>query len=383
MPRALYEPEKTASSAFKSEVSMKVHLREPIQLKDIVKQWQDLITEWHGDEHLSVSTICTPESPDSESLCFAHSTKALSAVSDAALAILVLPENAANSPQNWKAQALIYSTNPEWLKAEMFHQHVLPTPFRPTSWSGVHPTAVIHAEAQLAADVQVGPYAVIGARVRIGAKSYIGAHTVVEEDAQLGNEVTLHPHVYLGHHCVLGNEVEVQSHTTIGCEGFGYTHNRKGEHRRIPHLGKVVIEDQVHIGASCTIDRGTMGDTIIRTGTRMDNQCHIAHNCEIGRHSLITAQFAMAGSSRVGNHFICGGRTAINGHISVTDGVNVAAFSGVLQPVDKPGQYGGYPLQPLQDYLKTRSLSTRLPEMRRQILDLKQKVENLLKASEK
>jgi UDP-3-O-[3-hydroxymyristoyl] glucosamine N-acyltransferase len=189
----------------------------------------------------------------------------------------------------------------------------------------------------------------------------------VENNAKIGKEATLHPHVYIGHSCEIGSFCEIMPQAVIGSEGFGYAHDEKGNHFRIPHTGKVVLEDDVHIGAGTAIDRGTIEDSVIGRGTKIDNQVHLAHNTVVGKNGLITAQCVTAGSSQIGDNFICGGKTAITGHIKVTDNVNVAGFSAISNNVKEGGQYGGYPLVPLKQHLKIKASSVHLPELRKQM----------------
>jgi UDP-3-O-[3-hydroxymyristoyl] glucosamine N-acyltransferase len=228
--------------------------------------------------------------------------------------------------------------------------------------------------AQVDPSAAIGPYAVIGPDVVIGRHTTIGAHSIVEQGSSIGDETVIHPSVYIGHSVQIGNRCEIYPNTTIGKEGYGYAHDQKGNHYKIPHQGGVVLEDDVHIGANCAIDRGTFGETRIEFGTKIDNQCHIGHNCKIGRNGLLTAHLAMAGSSEVGDNFICGGKTAITGHIKITNNVQLAALSGVGKNIDQPGQYGGNPLLPLQEFIKTKVALTHLTEMRKQVNRLMQKV---------
>jgi UDP-3-O-[3-hydroxymyristoyl] glucosamine N-acyltransferase len=258
--------------------------------------------------------------------------------------------------------------------AKVINRYFFPTPYVPDSVSGIHSTAVVDQTANLAQDVRVGPYAVVGARVTIGLGSVAGAHSVIEPDVRIGMRTVIHPMVYVGHSCVIGNDCEIKPHASVGTEGFGYADDRDGSHYRIPHQGIVVLEDDVHIGANCTIDRGTFGETRVGAGTKIDNQCHVGHNCTIGRNALITAHFVMGGSSEIGDNFVCGGKTSVTGHIQVGNDIQVAALSAIHKTLLEPGRYGGYPLQPMQEYMKTRATMSHLPEMRKQLQKLMKKV---------
>lgn len=231
----------------------------------------------------------------------------------------------------------------------------------------IHPKSSVHPTAQLGKNVIVGPCAVIGAEVRIGNNSIVGANAVVESYAKIGSNTILHPQAFIGASCEVGSFCEIHPHVTIGADGFGFV-PLKGSHPvKIPQLGRVVIGDHVEIGANCTIDRAAMTETRIRSGVKLDNLCHIAHNCDIGENSMLAAGFMVAGSSKIGKSFVVGGNTAVSDHVEITDNVMIAGLSGVTNDITEPGQYGGYPLQNLKDSLKTLANTTHLTKMRKQL----------------
>jgi UDP-3-O-[3-hydroxymyristoyl] glucosamine N-acyltransferase len=192
---------------------------------------------------------------------------------------------------------------------------------------------------------------------------------VVENDVRIGAGTILHAHVFVGAHCEVGEGCEIHPHTTIGSDGFGYARDA-GQHQKIPHLGVVKIGDRVEIGGNCAIDRATLTATYIRSGAKLDNICHIAHNCDLGENGLYTAGFMTAGSATIGKDFVTGGNSVIGPHLTVTDGVALAARSTVHNHVTKPGQYGGYPLQPLRESRKTLVNMGQLNEMRKELSEL-------------
>jgi UDP-3-O-[3-hydroxymyristoyl] glucosamine N-acyltransferase len=249
------------------------------------------------------------------------------------------------------------------------------TPYQDQSWEGpIHPRAVIDPSVKLGENVRVAAGAVIAAGVELGAHSFIGANAVIERGVMIGSHTTIHPLVYIGHSCVIGSHCEIMPHTTIGKEGFGYGHDARGNHFRIPHQGRVILEDHVHIGSSCTIDRGTFKDSRLGEGTKIDNQCHLGHNALVGKGCLLTAYFTMAGSGTVGNFVIAGGHSTITGHVKVADQVQLGAFSVVSKDVPKAGDYAGFPLMPLQENIKMRAALLHLSEMRKQVSRLVKKV---------
>lgn len=236
-----------------------------------------------------------------------------------------------------------------------------------TQWGERHPTAVVHADAIIGAGAHLGPYCVVGAGAVIGEGCLIGAHAVVENDARIGARTVIHPHVFVGYGCEIGEECEIHPHSTIGSDGFGYCVDLDGSTRKISHLGNVKIGDRVEIGSNCAVDRATLTSTHIRSGTKLDNICHIAHNCDLGENGFYTAGFMTGGSTKIGRHFVTGGGTVVTAHVTLTDNVVLAGRSSVTNDIDEPGKYGGYPLQPLRQAMKTAASIGQLNDLRRNL----------------
>lgn len=231
----------------------------------------------------------------------------------------------------------------------------------------IHPTASIHPSAHLGSNVSVGPFAVIGEHTKIGDGATIGAHTVIECYAEVGDHSLLHPQVFLGAHCILGSHCEIHPHTTIGADGFSFAMTKEAVHKKIPQLGNVVIGNNVELGANCAVDRAALTETRIGNGTKMDNFCHIAHNVVIGENCVMAAGFRIAGSSTIGNNCMFGGEVAVSDHVSLCDRVIIAGRSAVTNDILQPGQYGGYPLEPLRDSLKTLANKTHITRIRKDL----------------
>ncbi|MDB6086709.1 MAG: glucosamine N-acyltransferase [Gammaproteobacteria bacterium] len=236
-----------------------------------------------------------------------------------------------------------------------------------TQWGARHPTAVVHADATIGENVLLGPYCVIGAGAIIGDGCLIGAHAVVENHARIGARTVLHPQVFIGFDCEIGEDCEIHPHSTIGSDGFGYTVEADGRPRKISHLGNVMIGDHVEIGANCAVDRATLTSTRIRSGTKLDNLCHIAHNCDLGENGFYTAGFMTGGSTKIGRQFVTGGGTVVTAHVTLADNVVLAGRSTVTNDIREPGRYGGYPLQPLKQAMKTVASIGQLNEFRRNL----------------
>ncbi len=234
-------------------------------------------------------------------------------------------------------------------------------------WGSRHATAIVHPSAKIGERVCLGPYCVVGANAAIGDDCMVGAHVVVENEARVGAKTILHPHVFVGSRCEIGEDCEIHPHTTIGSDGFGYAVDADGTVRKIPHLGNVMIGNAVEIGGNCAIDRATLTSTYIRSGTKLDNICHIAHNCDLGENGFFTAGFMMGGSTKIGRNFMTGGNSVVTAHIKITDHVTLQGRSSVTNDILAPGAYGGYPLQPLKEAIKTAVSLGQLNEIRKNL----------------
>jgi UDP-3-O-[3-hydroxymyristoyl] glucosamine N-acyltransferase len=234
-------------------------------------------------------------------------------------------------------------------------------------WGERHATALVHPTAVIGKEVLLGPYCVIGAGARIGDGCRIGSHVVIENKVSVGSGTTLHPHVFVGAECEIGRNCEIHPHTSIGCDGFGYAVGRDGRPIKIPHVGNVVIGDEVEIGSNCAIDRAKLSSTFIRSGAKLDNICHIAHNCDLGENGMYTAGFMMGGSTKIGRQFQTGGNSVVTGHVTIADNVMLQGRSNVTNDILEPGAYGGYPLQPLREALKTAVSLGQLNDLRKNV----------------
>ncbi|MFD1744447.1 UDP-3-O-(3-hydroxymyristoyl)glucosamine N-acyltransferase [Rhizobium helianthi] len=216
--------------------------------------------------------------------------------------------------------------------------------------NGISPKACIHETAKLEAGVVVEPFAVIGANAEIGEGSHIGANTVIGPDVKIGRNCSVASGATI--FCAyIGNNVIIHTGARIGQDGFGFAPGPAGMIKMV-QVGRVIIQDNVDIGANTTIDRGAMDDTVIGEGTKIDNLVQIGHNVRIGRHTALASGVGIAGSTRVGSGVQIGGAAGINGHITIGDGAQIAGMSGVVTSVPAGARYGGFPARPLQDFLR-------------------------------
>ena len=294
--------------------------------------------------------------------------------------VWVLPkafaEHESLQPLKENALQLLVSSNPKLAMADIAKSYFRSEAhLQPVGTSKIHSSASIDETAEIGEDVTVGPFAVIGRNCKIGNGSFIGAHVVIEPGAQIGPQCRIHPQVFVGHDCILDEGCEIKPQAVIGGEGFGYaTDPQKMEHHRITHFGRVRMGKRVHVGSGTTIDRGTFEDSVIADDVKIDNLCHFGHNIQIGKGSIITGGVVVAGSVKIGAACVLGGGTLIAGHLEIADQVHLGGFSGVTKSIEKSGAYGGYPIQPLKDYLRTQSSLPSLPQMRKSLAKLNDKI---------
>ena len=224
--------------------------------------------------------------------------------------------------------------------------------------SGVSPQAAVHPTARLEDGVVVEPFAVIGANVEIGAGTVIGAGAAIGREVSIGRNCSIGAQVTLAY-AIIGNNVIVQPGCRIGQDGFGYLPGPAG-HAKVPQAGRVIIQNDVEIGANTTVDRGALRDTVIGEGTKIDNLVQIAHNVVIGRHCIIVAQVGIAGSATIGDGVIVGPRVGISSHLTVGDGSQIAGAAIVLKDLSPGGRWGGIPAKPARLWIREMHALERL-----------------------
>ncbi|HEX6600416.1 MAG TPA: UDP-3-O-(3-hydroxymyristoyl)glucosamine N-acyltransferase [Gemmatimonadaceae bacterium] len=234
----------------------------------------------------------------------------------------------------------------------------------PPQESGVHPTAVIGRGASIGEGVWIGPHAVVGAGATIGDRSRIEANVVVGDGAAVGADCHIYPGVCLYSGTSIGDRVRLHAGARLGSDGFGYVY-RNGQHEKIPHVGRCIVESDVEIGANSTVDRGSIDDTVIGAGTKIDNLVHIAHNVRIGRLCLIMAQVGVAGSVRVEDGCILAGQVGIAGHHTIGRGARLAAQAGVFGDIPAGETWSGYPARPHREALRAQAAMFKLPSLLR------------------
>ncbi len=235
---------------------------------------------------------------------------------------------------------------------------------------GVHPSAVIHPTAQVGPESSIGPFVSIGEGCVIGARCRLAAGVTIGQHVQVGDDVALGPNVVVYDGCILGSRIILHANAVIGADGFGFR-MVQGRHVKVPQVGNVEIGDDVEIGACSTIDRATFGTTRIGAGTKMDNHVQIAHNCQIGRHNIFAAFVGIAGSVSTGDYVVMGGQVGIVDHCRIGDHVMLGAKSGVHNDIAPNQKMLGAPATPVLEQLKILSSLEKLPEIRKDIRELK------------
>jgi len=244
---------------------------------------------------------------------------------------------------------------------------------RPRPEPGVHPTAIVHPEALLADGISVGAYCVIGAGTQLAAGVVCHPHVVLGRDCRIGRASELHPGVVLYDGVSLGERCILHAATVLGADGYGFEPTPEGW-VKIPQVGSVSVEDDVEIGAGCTVDRGRFGATRIGRGSKLDDQVHVGHNTDVGEHVMLAGQVGIAGSARIGDRAMLGGQVGIGGHRTVGAGAQLAGKTGVIGDVPPGEEWFGYPARPRREALKRYALLARMPRMLERLAALEARI---------
>jgi UDP-3-O-[3-hydroxymyristoyl] glucosamine N-acyltransferase len=277
------------------------------------------------------------------------------------------------------AACLIEVRDPN-LAGAVVHNYFLETPFVA---KGVHERAVIGKDCSLSEAVTIGALAVIGDRVTIGERVNVEPGVVIGDDVTIGDDTTIHANCTVYKGCIIGSRVSLHSGTVIGSDGYGYAANERGEHIKRPQVGIVRIGDDVEIGANSCVDRAAYGETVIKSGTKIDNLVQIAHNVVIGENSIIVSQVGISGSTTLGRNVVMGGQSATTGHIKIGDQVMIAARGAAHTNLEKGSVVGGAPAIPVRQWAKSCAIFNKLPELAKQVKSLNKTVQRLAGDGEK
>lgn len=335
-----------------------------IKLSELVDNFGgDLV----GDGEILISGLSTLAGAGPDDISFLSNSKYRSQLATTRAAAVIL------GPQDQEATVMprIVTPNPYAYMAKvstLLHPIARPAP-------GIHPSAVVDATARIALDAAIGPHAVIAEQAVIGSGAVIGAGCFVGVAVSIGAECMLYPGVSIYAGCKLGQRTIVHSGAVIGADGFGLA-PEAGRWLKVPQVGRVVIGDDVEIGANTTIDRGALEDTVIEDGVKLDNQIQIAHNVRIGAHTAIAACVGIAGSTEIGKHCIIGGAAMFVGHIQVADGVTISGGTLVSKSIESAGTYSAmWAAAPHREWLKTVAQLRRLDSLAQRVRELEQKIQ--------
>ena len=321
-----------------------------------------------GDDQVVITSIASLESAGDGTIGYVEDEKLFTVAKSSHASCVIAPEGA-----DLQSDAVIEVKQPKLafsLIAELLHP---PRQREPS----IHPTAVVDSRADIALTAYVGPHACIAEGARIGPGTRIEAGVVVSENVTIGGDCVLHPLVVLYEGVSLGDRVILHTGVCIGADGFGYVRGDMSYHK-FPQIGTVVIEDDVEIGAQTCVDRAALGRTRIGRGTKLDNLIHVGHNCDIGERVVIAAQTGISGSVTIEDDCVIGGQVGFGDHIRVQAGAVIGSKAGVLPgKIVRPGVWWGIPIQPLDDYKRLNAHLNRLPELRHELKDLRQRIAEL------
>ena len=338
----------------------------PYRLADIAAQLGGRVL---GNAEVRISQIATLEKAQSNHISFFTNSKYRTQLAGTRAGALILGEEEADSTDLPR----IISSNPYAYFARV---SALLNPL-PDARPGVHPGATVGAGAKIDPTASIAAMAVIGAGATIGAFSVIGEGCCIGANAVIGSHARLYPHVVIYHGCVIGDNLIAHSGAVIGSDGFGIAMD-EGRWIKIPQIGRVVIGNDVEIGANTTIDRGALDDTVIEDGVKLDNQIQVAHNVRIGAHTAIAGCVGIAGSTTIGSYCRIGGSAGILGHLQIADHVEISSFTLVGKSIRKPGSYSGiFPFSSNEDWRKNAVHIRHLDDLVKRVKTLEQEIELL------
>jgi UDP-3-O-[3-hydroxymyristoyl] glucosamine N-acyltransferase len=318
-----------------------------------------LDAETDGDGSCEIRGVAALDRAGPEDLAFAEGERALARVLESRAGCVLVPPGM-TVPHHTTLRVV----HPK-LALIRAAQVLLPAP--PPS-PGIHPTSVIAPDARLAADVSVGPYVVIESEVTVGARTTLSAGVCLGRGARVGGDCVLHPRVTLYPGVRIGNRVVLHAGVVVGSDGFGYV-LAEGRHHKFPQLGQVIIEDDVEVGSNTTIDRGSLGETVIGQGTKVDNLVQIAHNVKIGRHCIIAAQTGISGSAEIGEYVVLAGQVGLGERVRIEDHAVIGGQAGILpgKVVRKGATMWGTPARSLDNFKNQHAQLSNLPNLARKL----------------
>ena len=322
----------------------------------------------HGDGRVRIKSIAPIQAAGAGDLTFVTSAKYLSAAAASPAAAVLIDQK----PPVDIGKPLLIHPNPYACLARVIAYFHPRTQARP----GIRRGAWVEKGAKVHKSAVVYPGASVRAGAKVGARCVLYPGVYVGENSVLGEDCLLYPNAVIREGCVLGNRVILHPGAVVGADGFGFAKDGEG-YLKIPQVGNVVLEDDVELGAGCAIDRAVLGTTRIGRGTKLDNMVHVGHNCVIGRHGVIAGQSGFAGSTQVGDDFVCGGQVGVAGHLKIGNRVTLATRSGVMENIPESGVYWGAPSAPMKDEMKNVAAYRSLPSLVKRVRQLEKALKRL------
>ena len=325
-----------------------------------------------GDENATVHTFAKIEEGIPGAISFLSNPKYTHYIYDTQSSIVLV--NKDFEPEKEIKATLIKVDNAYESLAKLLNLYEMSKPKK----TGIDPLAYIAPTAKIGENVYIAPFACVGDNAEIGDNTSLHPHATVGSGAKIGNNCILYPHATVYHDCRVGNNCTLHAGSVVGADGFGFAPSPEG-YEKIPQIGITILEDNVEIGANTCIDRATMGATVIRKGVKLDNLIQIAHNVEVGSHTVMASQVGVAGSTKIGEWCMFGGQVGVAGHITVGNRVNMGAQSGVNGSVKDGKQLIGTPPIEFKNYFKSSAVFKKLPDMYLELASLKKELEELKK----
>lgn len=337
-----------------------------------VKQIADILNaQIEGDENVQINNICKIEEGVSNAITFLANPQYEHYIYDTKASAIIISKDFTPKRNLTHKPVLIRTEHPYQAFAQLlqFYQEYLKQ-----KKTGIEQPIHVGKNSDYDNSCYIGAFSYLGDNVKVGKNTKIYPHVFIDDNVVIGDNTTIYSGVKIYHQCKIENNCTIHGGTVIGSDGFGFAPNDKNEYSKIPQLGNVIIEEGVEIGSNCTIDRATIGSTIIRKGVKLDNLIQVGHNVEIGENTVIASQTGIAGSTKIGKNCMIGGQVGIIGHLKIADGTKIAAQSGIGHNIDKPNQnFQGSPAFSVIDYKRSYILFKKLPEFYQQLQSLVKK----------
>jgi UDP-3-O-[3-hydroxymyristoyl] glucosamine N-acyltransferase len=332
-----------------------------LSVADLAKQ---LAAEISGDASATLTGFAMIDRAKAGDLTFAETPEYFAAAEASAATAIICGQQSVSDKK-----ILLRVANPRVAFAKALAIFFPEPKFAP----GVHPSAVVASSAQVDPTAHIGPHCTVGERVKIGANVVLQSGNFVGDDSTLGDGTNLFPNVTIYHRSQIGKRVRIHSGTAIGSDGFGYVFDTSF-HRKVPQIGNVVIGDDVEIGSNVSVDRAALGSTVIGKGSKIDNLVQIAHNVEIGEHSILCSQVGIAGSTKVGSYCVFAGQVGLAGHLKIGNKVTIGSKAGVMHNIPDGETWLGIPAQPDKQAKRVMIALQRLPDLLKKVAEWERKL---------